>query len=166
MKKLLVAFGLCAALVSSLSLAARPASADPSQLPQLNMVQMPEPQNLQLRQIAPLNLNLAILPLKAELTSQVFVGPSPYAGFKRIYCYVKNSGFAHSGWFKTLIRIHRPGLSTIEAIVPTPSLAPGGSVWITGVVYVPTGIQRVFSFADVTYVVPEYNEFNNWDSIP
>ena len=28
------------------------------------------------------------------------------------------------------------------------------------------GLKQVFSYADVTHVVPEYIETNNWDSIP
>jgi hypothetical protein len=33
-------------------------------------------------------------------------------------------------------------------------------------VFSPFGISRVFSYADIDTIVPEYNESNNWDSVP
>ena len=45
--------------------------------------------------------------------------------------------------------------------------APGGGYSLVyGHVYAPFGLTRVFSYADATFLVPEYVETNNWDSIP
>jgi hypothetical protein len=139
----------------------------------------PDLSDLKLRALPQLNLPLLIL-RRAELTSQVAVfygfhpiyNPNPTPGRPAIWCYVKNSGHKDSGWFQTLIRVHRrslpwpfPSLPTIE-VKPWMSIPAGGYRLVGFKVFAPYGITRVFSYADIGTTVPEYNETNNWDSIP
>jgi hypothetical protein len=172
MKKLLVTLTLAAAVVSSLTTGS-PARAAEDQAPQAmpSLVQ-PDLSDLKLRTLPQLNLSVLII-RKAELTSQVAVfkgyhpiyNKTPHPLFPAVWCYVKNSGLKDSGWFRTLIRIHRPLLPTIE-LKPWMSIPMGDHRLVGYRVFAPFGISRVFSYADVDHVTPEYNEFNNWDSIP
>jgi hypothetical protein len=177
MKKLLATLTLAAAVVGSFA-AGSPARADidtPQMMPSL--VQ-PDLSDLKLRALPQLNLSLVIIK-KAELTSQVAVfknfhpiyNPNPHPAYPVVWCYVKNSGLKDSGWFRTLLRIQRYGplpilsLPTIE-VKPWMSIPVGGYRLFGVRVYAPWGIKRAFSFADIDTTVPEYNEFNNWDSVP
>jgi hypothetical protein len=173
MKKLIVTLALAASVVSSfaVSTSARAAELEPLQI-QPQLVQ-PELGELKIKPAPVLTPEILILK-RAELTSQLFViygynqyfNPNPNPNYPAIVCLVKNTGSANSGWFKTLIRIHRYGYSTpISAYVWT-NVPAGGYAWIYGHVYAPYGLKQVFSYADVTSVVPEYIETNNWDTIP
>ncbi len=71
-----------------------------------------------------------------------------------------------SGPFKTLIRIHRHGSPSPLQGYAAMSLPAGGYQLIGVRVYAPYGLKRVFSYADAFTHVAEYNETNNWDSIP
>jgi hypothetical protein len=170
MKKLILALGLTATVVTSLAVTA-PVRADGTQiLPQL--VQ-PDLSDLHLRP-APVIDKLLFPVLRAELTSQLFVfygynpvfNPHPYPGYPVIWCYVKNSGYIGTGWFKTLIRIQRYGTPYVIQAYATMNLPAGGGTWVGLRVYAPYGLKQVFSFADIGYTVPEYNESNNWDTVP
>lgn len=191
MQKLIVTLALAAAVGSSLVAGspARAAEMTPQALAQLVQPNAlaealpqvvppatpaaPDPGGLSLRPLPLIDPNILIL-RRAELTSQLFVfygyhpiyNPHPYPGYPVIWCYVKNSGVVGSGWFKTLIRIHRRGFSTpLQGYIPM-NLPAGGYELVGFRVWAPYGLERVFSYADATYVVPEYNETNNWDSIP
>ena len=90
-------------------------------------------------------------------------------GYRHIWCYVKNSGLANSGPFYTRIRIKRywpfPFVQTLQVNVPMN--LPVGAYSLVGFrVSAPWGLKQVTSFADAGMVVPEYNEANNFDSIP
>lgn len=173
MKKLIVTLALAATVVSSLT-ATRPARAagpDAFQL-QPQLVQ-PDLGGLQVKPVVPLSPQILLFK-RAELTSQLFVlygyhplyNPSPNPNYPAILCLVRNTGLAGSGWFKTLIRIDRTGIPVpIQVYVPM-NIPAGGWTLVHGHVYAPFGLKRVFSFADATFLVPEYNEANNWDSIP
>jgi hypothetical protein len=191
MQKLIVTLSLAAVVVSSLA-AGTPARA--AEMSPQALAQLIQPDTLAegLPQLAPPEtpgqpdlgeLSLRPRPLidpkilflrRAELTSQLFVfygyhpvyNPHPIPGYPVIWCYVKNWGVVGSGWFKTLIRIHRKGFSTpLQGYIPM-NLPAGGYELVGFRIWAPYGIERVFSYADATYLVPEYNEANNWDSIP
>lgn len=173
MKKLLVTLGLVAAVVSSLS-ALTPVKADGLQV--LPQIVQPSLQGLNLHPVLSINPQL-LLVRKAELTSQVFVfwgyhpiyNPNPVAGYPAIWCYVKNSGLKDSGWFQTLIRIRRydawGNVQILQGYMPM-SLPVGHYSLVGFRIYAPYGLKQVFSYADATNVVPEYQETNNSDSVP
>jgi hypothetical protein len=169
MKRIAITLGLAAVVVSSL-FAGAPAQA--SDIPQMIPTQIqPNLPDLKLKPIEPLSPQYLILLPRAELTSRVTVVASPYPGARRVWCYVKNSGLKHSGLFKTLIRVHRKGplpwisLPTVQ-VHATMALPAGAYQWVGFDIYAPWGVSKAFSFADVTYVVPEYNEGNNFDFWP
>jgi hypothetical protein len=169
MKKLIVTLGLAAAVVSSLFAGSPARAAD--EAPQL----MPEasvPSSLVLKPIVPLGPQYLTLLPRAELISRVTV--TPYAGnplYRLVYCKVSNIGHRNTGPFKTLVRIHRKlawflPVTTAQATVPIWNIAPGGHQWIVLKAFAPLGISKAFSFADSTFVVPEYVESNNFDFWP
>jgi hypothetical protein len=181
LQKLTATLALAAAVVSTVSLSAparatEPAIADPNpgvMAPQGSL----DPKSLNLKPAY--QLPSALLFFRAELTSQLFVyTPGQYdpighlyvaPGYRHLWCYVKNHGLKHSGLFNTRIRIYRywpfPFVQTITLNLPM-SL-PAGAYSLRGFrVAAPWGLKQVTSFADSGLIVPEYNEANNFDSIP
>jgi hypothetical protein len=170
MKRLIATLGLFAAVAGSFA-ASTPARAD--EAPQLMPSQIqPDLGDLRLKPILPLSPQYLILLPRAELTSRVTVVPYPgQPAYRIVWCYVKNSGLKHSGVFKTLIRVHRNGpfpwlpLPKIEVTVPM--ALPAGAYQIVGFkVWAPWGVSKAFSYADSTFVTPEYVESNNFDFWP
>src|SRR5215211_7300368 len=113
MKKLLVTLSLAAVVAGSFAVGS-PARAAEDQTPQaMPQLAQPDLSALKLRALPQLNLSILLI-RKAELTSQVAVfsgyhphyNPHPIPGYRAVWCYVKNSGFKDSGWFRTLIRVH------------------------------------------------------------
>jgi hypothetical protein len=170
MKKLFATLALAATVVTSLA-ATAPARAAEDPAPQLlPQLAQPNVSDLQLRPVLPIAASLLII-RKAELTSQLFVYPtiSPY--YRDVWCLVRNTGLKGSGWFQTRIRMNRRGplpwlsLPTIT-VYPWMNIPAGGHQWVGYRVYAPWGFSQVTSFADIGFVVSEYNEGNNGDSIP
>jgi hypothetical protein len=175
MKKLITTLSLAAAVVGSFA-AGAPAKADeaPRMLP---ILAQPDLSDLKLKPIAPLSQQLTILWKKAELTSQIFVfqnyhpvyNQNPHPHYPVIWCYVKNSGLKDSGLFKTFLRIHRYGTPYALQGYATMALPAGHGAFVGVQVYAPYGLKKVFTYADATYAVDEYNESNNfdiWDAAP
>ncbi len=180
LQKLTATLALAAAVISTVAVSA-PARAAAPALPDATPGAMApaaiDPQNLNLKPV--FQLPAALLFFRAELTSQLFVyTPGQYdpighlnvaPGYRHIWCYVKNHGLKHSGLFNTRLRIYRywpfPFVQTIQLNVPM-SL-PAGAYSLRGFrVAAPWGLKQVTSFADSGLIVPEYNEANNFDSIP
>ena len=185
MKKTAFALALAAAVAAQIIAAAAPVRAEiapenmnqglglmAQSLPSMNNLLSPSSPNLppdlgglQLKPLAPINPALLFL-FKAELTSQLFVANTGNPSVKVVWCLVRNTGFVNSGPCWTFLRIQRRGTSIpLQGYVLT-NVAAGGHQWIGVLVYAPYGFTRIFSYADATHIVPEYNEFNNWDSIP
>jgi hypothetical protein len=173
MKKILTAFALAATVISAVA-AGSPARAAEGDTPQF-MPQLVQPDltDLKLRTLQPIDPQIFLIK-KAELTSQLAIftqyhpiyNPNPHPYFPVIWCLVRNTGLKDSGPFFTRIKIYRWG-SPYVLWGDVGMSINAGSYKLFGVrVYAPYGLQKVSSFADAGYTVPEYHEDNNWDVVP
>ena len=180
LQKLTATLALAAAVISTVSMSAPARATEPS-IPSSPGMMAPQagidPQSLNLKPA--FKIPSAILFFRAELTSQLFeYTPGQYdpighlyvaPGYRHVWCYVKNHGLANSGPFYTRLRIYRywpfPFVQTLQINVPM-SLPVGAYSLVGFRVPAPWGLKQVTSFADAGLVVPEYNEANNFDSIP
>jgi hypothetical protein len=174
MKKLFATFALAATMISAVA-AGSPARAAEGDAPQL-LPQLVKPDlgDLKPRTLQPINPQLLLLFKKAELTSQLVVfkqfhpiyNPNPHPHFPVIWCLVRNTGLKDSGPFVTRIKIYRWGSPYVLWGDIGMSINAGDYKLFGVRVYAPYGLQKVSSFADAGYVVPEYQEDNNWDVVP
>jgi hypothetical protein len=179
MKKLFTTLALAAVVASSFAAAAPARAAEADAVPQLiPQLIKPDLGDLKPRALPSISPSLFLI-RKAELTSQLAVfssyhpyfNPNPSPLYRNVWCLVRNTGLANSGWFQTRIRMNRRGplpflsLPTIT-VYPWMNVPVGGYNLVGYRVYAPWGFSQVTSFADIGFVVPEYNEGNNGDSIP
>ena len=163
MKKLLTTLGLCMSVLGGLA-AGAPAQAGPlppNLKPNLRGIQLPPAPQW----FAP---NL----LRAELSSYLYSQPvgAAYPGWKWVICFVRNSGVKKSGPFITPISGQ---YANAHGYLPQhfvtkfwADLDAGQTAYVYFPVYVPpTRKLHLYSKADVSDVVVEYEEMNNEDKL-